>query len=206
MKSKFFIASLLASGMVNLMGVCPAMAQDSGFSRNDVPPPAPAAQATVARIQQGLAAGLITPSEAQAFYRREREIQLRESQFKFNGIASIRERLQIRTDLNALNADIDHAMANRNVLVPPGNVGGTPDIDDIQRQIAEQINEAAKLGRLTDREARRLQSRSREIARHEVFFKSDGVVTPLERRRLRDELDALRSDVERAVNKERASR
>jgi hypothetical protein len=204
MKSKFFIASLLTAGMVSIMGAWPVMAQDRDFSSNDALQPA--TQPTVARIQQGLAAGLLTPSEAQAFYRREREIQLRTSQFKFNSFASIRERLQIRTDLNALNAEIDHAMANRNVLVPPGNVGGTPDIDDIQQQIDERIDEAVNLGRLTDREARRLQSRSREIARHEVFFKSDGIVTPLERRRLRDELDALRSDVERAANKERAAR
>ena len=204
MKSKFFIASLMTSGLVGMMGASSVMAQDSGFARNDAAQPA--AQSTAARIQQALAAGLITPSEAQAFHRRERDIQLRESQFKFTGIASIRERLQLRTDLNTLNTEIENAMVNRNVLVPPGNVGGTPDIDDIQQQIAERIDEAIHAGRVTDREARRLQSRSREIARHEVFFKSDGVVTSLERRRLRDELDALRSDLERTINKERAVR
>ncbi len=43
------------------------------------------------------------------------------------------------------------------------------------------------------------QMRERAITRHEASFKRDGVVTPQERRQLRDELNSLRADVERLL-------
>ncbi|MDB5870117.1 MAG: hypothetical protein JWP96_2449 [Polaromonas sp.] len=200
MKSKLFTALSLASGVFLAIGMLPAMAQDNIFPRFDQPQPQPP-QSISTRIQQGVAAGRITPSEAQEFYRRDRELQLRgESQAKSTGIAGFREHQKLRSDMMTLSADIERTMARRNILVPPGNVGGTPDIDDLQLQIHQRIDEGQRLGQLSDREARRLQSRAREIARHETFFKSDGVVTPLERRRLEDELDRLHNEVERTLH------
>lgn len=207
MKSKLFTASLVASALFAGLGVAPAMAQGANTPRIDQ-----AQQAISTRIQQGMASGHITPSEAQVLIRRERDIQMRENQYKANGSANPQERQQLRADLSALNADVERMMANRDVVRPgyAGNAGdaaNTPGIDNREYQIGQRIDEGVRSGRITQREARRLERREREIARHEAFFKSDGVVTRNERRQLRDELDALREDVERMMhNNERNGR
>ena len=207
MKSKLFTASLVASALFAGLGVAPAMAQGANTPRIDQ-----AQQAISTRIQQGMASGHITPSEAQVLIRRERDIQMRENQYKANGSANPQERQQLRADLSALNADVERMMANRDVVRPgyAGNAGdaaSTPGIDNREYQIGQRIDEGVRSGRITQREARRLERREREIARHETFFKSDGVVTRNERRQLRDELDALREDVERMMhNNERNGR
>jgi polyhydroxyalkanoate synthesis regulator phasin len=198
MKSKIFTASVLASALFAGLGMSQAMAQGTNTPRIDQ-----AQQAIGARIQQGLASGHITPSEAQMLIRRDRAIQMREAQYKSNGTATPQERQQLRNDLNALNADVERMMANNNVVRPPANAGNTPGIDNQQYQASRRIDEGVRMGRISQREARRLHSREREIARHESFFKSDGVVTRQERRQLRDELDALRNEVERRINDNR---
>ena len=60
-----------------------------------------------------------------------------------------------------------------------------------------------RTGRISRREARSLQMRERAISRREAGFKWDGVVTPQERRQLRDELNGLRNDVERLLRGDR---
>ena len=200
MKSKFLTASLLASAVFAGLGMSPVMAQTS------TPRIDQAQQAITTRIQQGMASGHITPSEAQMLIRRERDIQMREAHSKSNGNATSQERQQLRNDLSALNADVERMMANNNVVRPPVNAGNTPGIDNREYQVSRRIDEGVRSGRITQREARRLQSREREIARHEAFFKSDGVVTRQERRQLRDELDTLRNDVERTINDDRRGR
>jgi hypothetical protein len=207
MKSKFFTASLLASALFAGLGMAPAMAQGTNTPRIDQ-----AQQAISARIQQGMASGHITPSEAQALYRRDREISMRENQYKSNGVATPQERQQLRAELDALSADVERMMANRDVVRPPanagnmGDMGNTPGIDNREFQISQRIDEGVRSGRITQREARRLHNREREIARHEAFFKSDGVVTQQERRQLRNELTALRDEVERMMRNDRRGR
>ncbi|MEO8013798.1 hypothetical protein [Polaromonas sp.] len=201
MKSKFLTVSLLASAVFAGLGMSPAMAQGTNTPRIDQ-----TQQAISTRIQQGLASGHITPSEAQMLIRRERDIQMREAQYKSNGTATPQERQQLRNELSALNADVERMMANNNVVRPPNNAGNTPGIDNQEYQVSRRIDEGVRSGRITQREARRLQSREREIARHEAFFKSDGVVTQQERRQLRNELSALRDEVERMMNNNRRGR
>jgi hypothetical protein len=201
MKSKFFTASLLASAMFAGLGIAPAMAQGTSTPRIDQ-----AQQAIGTRIQQGMASGHITPSEAQMLIRRDRDIQMREAQYKSNGNATPQERQQLRNDLGTLNADVERMMANNDVVRPPANAGNTPGIDNREYQVSRRIEEGVRSGRITQREARRLQSREREIARHEAFFKSDGVVTRQERRQLSDEISALRNEVERLINDDRRGR
>ncbi|CAN5514283.1 hypothetical protein BH10PSE16_BH10PSE16_08230 [soil metagenome] len=201
MKSKLVTASLLASALFAGLGMTPAMAQGTNTPRIDQ-----AQQSISTRIQQGLASGQITPSEAQMLIRRERDIQMRENQFKSNGSASAQERQRLRSDLDALNAEVDRMMNNRDRAMPRGNAGNTPGIDKHQYQIGERIDEGVRSGRITPREAHRLHNREREIARHEALFKSDGVVTRQERRRLSDELAALRQEVERMMHNGRHGR
>lgn len=201
MKSKFLAASLLASALFAGLGMAPALAQGTATPRIDQ-----AQQAITTRIQQGLASGHITPSEAQVLIRRDRDIQMRESAYKSNGRATAQDRQQLRNDLVALNADVERMMVNRDVARPPGQASDTPGIDNRAYQVNQRIDEGIRAGRISPREARKLQSREREIARHESFFKSDGVVTRHERRQLREELDALQADVERMINDDRRGR
>ena len=198
MKSKFLTASLLASALFAGLGMSPAMAQGTNTPRIDQ-----AQQAISARIQQGLASGHITPSEAQVLYRRDREIQMRENQYKAYGNIQPQQRQQLRDDLSALGADVERMMSNRDVVRPPGNATQTPGIDNQDAQISQRIDEGFRSGRITPREARKLQSQQREIARHEAYFKSDGIVTQQERRQLRNELAALSNEVERMMRNDR---
>ena len=202
MKTNILTASLLASAVFAGLGMAPAMAQQG----TSTPRIDQAQQAIGVRIQQGLASGHITPSEAQMLIRRDRDIQVREAQFKSNGNANPQERQQLRNDLAALGAEVERMMANNNVVRPPVQAGNTPGIDNREYQISQRIDEGVRTGRITQREARRLERREREIGRHEAFFKSDGVVTRQERRQLRDELDGLRDEVERAMNNDRRGR
>ena len=196
MKSTFFTVLLLVSAFLG----GPAMAQGTYTPHIDQ-----ARQANGARIQAGLASGFITPSEAQMLIRRDRDIAQRENFYKANGSATQPERQQLRTELNALSADVDRMMANGQVVHPPGHANSTPGIDGKKYQIVQRIEEGLRTGRITPRETYRLQSREREIARHEVFFKSDGVVTRQEQRQLHDELNALRNEVERLINDARGN-
>ena len=199
MKSKLLVGSLLASALFAGLGMSPVMAQGTmtpGIDR--------AQQEISARIQQGLASGHITPSEAQSLLRRDREIQIRENRFKSDGSASPQERQQLRQDLEALRAEVERAIANPRVVGQ--QAGNTPGIDNSEFRISERIDEGVRSGRITQREARRLHSREREIERHEARFKSDGVVTQQERRQLRNELKALRDEVERMMRHDRHDR
>jgi|SRR5665647_285674 len=198
MKLKLLTTTLLASAMFVGIGLSPAMAQGTNTPGVDR-----AQQAISDRIQQGMASGQITPSEAQALYRRDREISIRENRLKTDGRATPQERQQLRADLDGLNADVERMMTNRNVV---GQRGNAPGIDNRQFNIGERIDEGVRSGRITQREARKLHSRERDIARQEARFKRDGVVTPQERRKLQNELAALSNEVQRMMSNDRRGR
>lgn len=193
MKSKFFTTSLLATALFLGMGVAPAMAQ-----RTNTPAIDRAQEAISARIQQGMASGHITPSEARELYRRDRDIEIREIRFKANGSATPQERQQLRSELDGLGAEVERMIANRDVVQPAGNTN-TNGIDNRQLDLSDRIDEGVRSGDLTEREGRRLQRRERDIARHEVSYKRDGVVTQQERRQLRNELTQLSNDLDRMM-------
>lgn len=195
MKSKLLTTSLLASALFLGLSLAPAMAQGTNTPAIDR-----AQQAISARIQQGMASGHITPSEARDLLRRDREIDLRESRYKANGTATPQERQQLRVDVDSLAKEVERLMANSDYIQPGSNPAGTtPGIDNRQNNISQRIDEGVRSGYITQREARRLQNRERTIARHEVTYRRDGVVTPQERRQLRDELARLNADVDRSM-------
>jgi hypothetical protein len=195
MKSKFLTASLLASALLAVLGTAPAMAQGTYTPAIDQ-----AQQAITSRIQRGLTTGQITPSEARELYRRDREIDLRESRFKANGSATPQERQQLRVDLDNLGAEVERMIGNQDRVVQSTNTNG---IDNRQFNIGERIDEGVRSGRISQPEARRLHNREREIARREVSFKRDGVVTPQERRQLQNELTRLSEEVNRMARNNR---
>ena len=196
MTSKLITASLLATALFAGLGVAPAMAQNTSTPAVDR-----AQQAISARIQQGLASGHITPSEARELYRRDRDIEMRESRFKANGSATPQERQQLRSELESLAAEVERMMANRDFIAQPA--ANTNGIDNRQENISQRIDEGLRSGRLTRPEARRLQRQERDIARHEASFKRDGVVTQQERQQLRSELARLNNDLTRLLRNER---
>jgi ElaB/YqjD/DUF883 family membrane-anchored ribosome-binding protein len=192
MKSKFFTGSLLASALfLSLLGT-PAMAQGTNTPGIDR-----AQQAITERIQQGMASGLITPSEARELYRRDRDIEMRENQMKSNGNVNPQERQRLRSDLQGLSSEVERMMANSDVVGQGRD--NTPGIDNLRANISQRIDDGVRAGQISRRDAGRLQMRERTIARHEASYKRDGVVTVQERRQLRDELNGLRDEVERLM-------
>lgn len=192
MKSKLFTGSLLASALFVSLWGAPVMAQGTNTPAVDR-----AQQAISARIQQGMASGHITPSEARELYRRDRDIEMREYQMKSNGNVNPQERQRLRADVEGLAAEVERMMTNSSVVGQGRD--NTPGIDNVQANIGQRIDEGVRTGHISRRDARRLHMRERAIARHEASFKRDGVVTPQERRQLREELNALRDEVERLL-------
>jgi len=196
MTSKFLTASLLASALFAGLGMTPVMAQQGTHA----PAIDQAQRAINVRIQQGLASGQITPSEAQVLYRRDSEIAARESRFKADGRATAQERQALRADLDGLNAEVDRMLNNRDRMRPADKADKTPGIDNRQFQIGKRIDEGVRSGRITDREARKLHEREREIERRETRAKANGNVSQKERQQLRDDLASLNAEVDRMMS------
>ena len=194
MPSRHFTA-LLTCALFTGLGASSAMAQQGTYT----PGIDRAQQAISSRIQQGLVSGQITPSEAQLLLRRENEIQMRENRYKANGNATPQERQHLRAELDALNAEVDRMMSNRDAARQQDAAGSTPGIDHRQFRISQRIEEGIRSGRISEREVRKLRRQEREIERHEAYFRSDGVVTVQEQRELHHELMALRDEVERMM-------
>lgn len=201
MTSKRFIASLLASALFAGLGASSALAQGANMHGIDR-----MQQSISTRIQQGQASGLITPSEAQVLYRREHDIQMRESQYKAKANVTHQEREQLRADLESLSAEVDRMMSNRDTVQPPVKTGNVQNIDGHEFQISQRIDEGVRSGRLSEREASRLRAQERDIERREARFKSDGVITPHERQKLFNERSALRDEVERMLRDDHSDR
>jgi cell division protein FtsB len=211
MTSKRLTASLLFTALAAGVAAAPAMAQPGPYSPAYPPQvvyaPAPqtpgidnAQQAVSERIRQGLQSGRITPSEARLLYRRDSDIQNREAAYKADGRVTPQERQQLRADMAQLSAEVERAIANnRTVAVgyPPDRLGA---IDSQQFNIRQRIDEGVRSHRLSPREADRLLARGQAIEHREAAYRSDGVVTPQERRDLRVQLSALRDEVERLIN------
>lgn len=194
MKKTFVAASLVATSLLAGLAAAPAMAQHGSYT----PGIDNAQQAISARIQQGLQSGRITPSEAQQLYRRDREIHNREAAYRSDGRVTPQERQQLRNDLARLSDDVERATTNRQTVTRRG--GGMDGIDSREFQIRQRIDEGLRSHRLSQREAGVLQARSDAIERREAAYRADGVLTPQERRVLRDELAALRNEVDRKIN------
>lgn len=156
------------------------------------------------RIQQGIAAGLITPDEAQELYGRERDIALREARFKHDGHASSQERDQLRRDLDAMRADVERKLANNRMAGRPE--GYLPDIAEREEHIGQRIDHGIATGLITHAEAQRLRQRESDLYRREAGFRADGKITQAESEKLQRDLDALNRDVNRLLDNSRMQR
>lgn len=75
----------------------------------------------------------------------------------------------------------------------------TPRIDRAQEEIGARIEQGVESGRITRAEAQELYQRERAIRERENRYKADGYASADERQLLRQDLEALRADVERAM-------
>lgn len=64
------------------------------------------------RIDEGVRDGRISQREARRLLNRERVIAQHEASFKADGVLTQQERRQLRSELKALNADVDRALRN----------------------------------------------------------------------------------------------
>ncbi len=192
MKARSIAFSVVASIIVSCASIAPALAQHSHTPGIDN-----AKQQIRVRIQQGIASGQITPREAESLYERERELQYREMRMKRDGNATPQERRQLREDLENMHAEVERKLANRHIATPSHS--GTPGIDRAQHDIRARIQHGIRTGHLTQRESNILLAKERQLNRLEAAFKSDGVVTRMERQQLREELAMLSGDVDRMM-------
>lgn len=73
----------------------------------------------------------------------------------------------------------------------------TPGIDNAQANVSGRIQQGLQTGRITPSEAQVLYRRQGDIEARQARFASDGNVSPPERQKLRDELQALNVEIDR---------
>jgi FtsZ-binding cell division protein ZapB len=196
MKARSIVFSVVASAIVSCIGIAPVHAQHANTPGIDN-----AQQQIRMRIQQGIASGHITPHEAEELHARERNLQYREMQMKRDGNATPQERRQLREELDNMHAEVEHKLANRQVTAHPQS--GTQGVDRAQYDIRARIQHGIRTGHLTQRESHALFARERQLHRLEAAFKSDGIVTRMERRQLREEVAMLSEEVDRMMTNRR---
>ncbi|MDB5841213.1 MAG: hypothetical protein JWQ23_3165 [Herminiimonas sp.] len=81
----------------------------------------------------------------------------------------------------------------------------TPNIDRVQEEIRARIQQGVASGHITQQEAQTLYQREREIQFRELRMKADGSASPQERQALRQDLDAMRAEVERKMTNPRVA-
>ncbi len=79
----------------------------------------------------------------------------------------------------------------------------TPGIDRAQQDVSARIRQGLASGHITPSEAQTLYRHERDIQIRENRIKSDGSASAQERQQLRQELDALRAEVERKISNPR---
>jgi len=82
----------------------------------------------------------------------------------------------------------------------------TPKVTKRQMRQQERINEGVKSGELTRREQKRLEHQQMKIETDKEKAKSDGVVTPKERAKLKREQDRASRNIYRKKHNERETK
>lgn len=157
-----------------------------------------------ARIEQGIAYGLITEDEAEELSHREGSIQQHAAGFQRDGTLTSQERDQLRRDLDALHAGVERSLRNTRMKGSPD--GYLPDIAGRSTQIGKRIDYGISSGLITRTEAQRLMQRETDIYHREAGFRADGQITQSEKDMLQRDLDALNRDVGRLLNNVRTRR
>jgi hypothetical protein len=142
------------------------------------------------RIHQGVKSGELTPAEAKGLRQEERGIRTEEKQFKSDGKLTSAERTKLHSDLNKTSQDIHAEKHDAEVRTTHD-----PVVNARQANQQARIAEGVKSGQLTGKEANRLEHEERNIRVEERTYKSDGKLTPAERKDLNQDLNKTSRDI-----------
>lgn len=144
------------------------------------------------RIVHGARSGELTRGEAQRLRTEQRFIRHEERLFKSDGNLSGAERRELHRDLNRASRHIYNEKHDEQRRRWAG--GGDPGIHDPgvnarQWRQGQRIGQGIRSGELTRDEIAALRGEQRAIRLEEREYKSDGVLTPAERRDLQQDLN-----------------
>lgn len=106
LNSKSLVLSVLAGVLIGSLAA-PVMAQGVHTPNIDAHQ-----LALHARIDRGIASGLITRPEAQRLHERDAAIQRMEVRFRNDGSVTRAERAELRREIAALDRDVDRLLSN----------------------------------------------------------------------------------------------
>lgn len=156
------------------------------------------------RIATGKLNGSLTRGETKELRQDQREIAGMVREARSDGTVTKDERKEIRGAQREASADIYEAKHNDVDRGDGKKAGGcehgkpgnrTPRADKREDRQTDRVTNGIKSGELTPREAKRLLSQQKRIAKYEAKAKKDGVVSPKERAKLERMQDRASQDI-----------
>ena len=142
-------------------------------------------------IMESLAAGRLTPAQADGFKNALEQIKLQDKTYRADGKLSMWERVKIVMDLDKLSASIQSSLTDRKVAITD-ITGHEADIDRI-------IQESLLSGRLTNLEALGFKKSLSDIKLKEQTLKGDGALSANDLLLLSQDLDKLSANIEQSL-------
>ena len=145
------------------------------------------------RIEQGARSGQLNQREEARLNREQRQIRSETREYRSDGVVTHAERADLRHDQNRASRHI-YAEKHDGQSGARGSVRG-PGVNARQADQRERIQQGIRSGELTRGEARQLGAEQRDIRQEERQYKSDGVLTKVERKDLQQDLNAASKDI-----------
>ena len=142
-------------------------------------------------IMESLAAGRLTPAQAENFKNALNQIKAQETTYRADGKLSMWERVKVVMDLDKLNASIQSSLTDRKVAIT--------DISGHEADIDRIIQESLLSGRLTNLEALGFKKSLADIKMKEQWLKRDGALSANDLLSLSQDLDVLSANIEQSL-------
>jgi len=152
------------------------------------------------RVQQGVRSGELTPAEAKALKEKDKTLRQEERAYKSDGKLTVAERKDLHQDANKLSRDIHrqkHDGQAKPAATPPPLPPRRHDPLVNARQGAQQarIAQGVKSGELSRPAAAGLRQQEKAIRSEERTYRSDGKITPAERKDLHQDLNGASKEI-----------
>ena len=182
---------ILATGCCLAMAAGTAFAQAKPVGTND-----PGIQMRMEdqeqRIDQGVQSGALTPKEAGRLEAEQTQIQQTEQRMKSDGRLSDKERQRLDNMQDSAGQHIYREMHDPQTANVGSGAAGNVNAPRVQQRMQNQeqrIDQGVKSGRLTPREAGKLEAEQTKIRQTKERMESDGRLTGKERQRLENMQD-----------------
>jgi len=142
------------------------------------------------RIQQGVQSGELNAREAHRLNQEQRQIREEERAYRADGKLDAAERKDLRQDQNQASRHIYNEKHDAQQRSPRD-----PAVNARQANQRDRIQQGVRSGELTRAEAKGLRQEQRTIRTEERAYKSDGVLTPAERKDLHQDLNQASKDI-----------